>query len=166
MTISGNDFWEFMVSRDYTFFAGVPDSTFGPAYNALTSNPHLTYIPATREDSALGVASAAYFSGQKGAVVMQNSGLGNVINPLTSFSLMYEIPILLIIGWRGFGGPDSDAPEHWIMGEKTPLFLELLNIPYAVLDTDLHHEKIDELLQSIEIQQKPGALLVPPGVFN
>ena len=96
MTIRGNDFWEFLISRDYTFFAGVPDSTFGPAYNALTSNPYLTYVPATREDSAIGVASAAYFSGEKGGVVMQNSGLGNVINPLTSFNLMYEIPVLFL----------------------------------------------------------------------
>tara|TARA_B100000676_G_C18065143_1_gene840450 strand:- start:1343 stop:1723 length:381 start_codon:yes stop_codon:yes gene_type:complete len=126
----------------------------------------LTYVPATREDSAIGVASAAYFSGEKGVVVMQNSGLGNVINPLTSFSLMYEIPVLLIIGWRGFGGPGSDAPEHWIMGEKTPSFLELLDIPYAILDTELDDEKIDQFLQSIEMQQKPGALLVPPGIFN
>ena len=53
-------------------------------------------------------------------MIMQNSGIGNVVNPLASFSLMYKIPVLLVVGWRGYGGPPNDAPEHWIMGAKPP----------------------------------------------
>ena len=60
---------------------------------------------------------------------MQNSGIGNLINPLTSFNLLYKIPVLLIIGWRGYGGEPNDAPEHWLMGQKSESFFQLLDIP-------------------------------------
>ena len=96
-------FWAALKARGLTFFAGVPDSTFHEAYNVMVDDPEIQYIPAVREDVALGVASAAYFDGKLGGVIMQNSGIGNIVNPLTSFSLMYKIPALLIVGWRGQG---------------------------------------------------------------
>ena len=98
-------FWDVLKGRGLTFFAGVPDSTFQAAYNLMVRDPEIRYIPAVREDVALGLASAAYFSGRLGGVMMQNSGIGNIVNPLTSFSLMYQIPVLLMVGWRGYGGP-------------------------------------------------------------
>ncbi len=108
-------FWKTLKLRGFTFFAGVPDSTFQSAYQGMFNDPDIQYIPAVREDVALGVASAAYFSGRWGGVILQNSCIGNLVNPLTSFSLMYRVPVLLIVGWRGYGGPPNDAPEHWIM---------------------------------------------------
>jgi sulfopyruvate decarboxylase TPP-binding subunit len=113
------EFWNALKVRGITFFSGVPDSTFQEAYHHLAEDPDFSYIPAVREDVALGIASAAYFDGRLGGVVMQNSGIGNIVNPLTSFSLLYKIPVLLVIGWRGYGGAPNDAPEHWIMGAKT-----------------------------------------------
>ena len=121
-------FWGVLKSRGLNFFAGVPDSTFGEAYNFMVRDPDIRYVPAVREDVALGVASAAYFAGGLGGVIMQNSGIGNIVNPLTSFSLMYKIPVLLVVGWRGYGGPPNDAPEHWIMGVKTPEIIDLLEV--------------------------------------
>ncbi len=109
-------FWDGLKGRGLNFFAGVPDSIFQNAYNVMVNDPEIRYVPAVREDVALGIASAAYFAGRLGGVVMQNSGVGNIVNPLTSFSLMYKIPVLLIVGWRGHDGPPNDAPEHWIMG--------------------------------------------------
>jgi sulfopyruvate decarboxylase TPP-binding subunit len=159
-------FWEVLKARRVTFFSGVPDSTFGKAYNHMIADPEIRYIPAVREDVALGVASAAYFTGQLGGVIMQNSGIGNLVNPLTSFSLMYKLPVLLIIGWRGYGGPPHDAPEHWIMGLKTPEILALLDVPYAILEADKLEPTVDHLLGTITQRCVPGALLVRPGVIQ
>ena len=159
-------FWELMKSRGLTFFSGVPDSTFGRAYNMMVNDPEIRYVPAVREDTALGIASAAYMTGQLGVVMMQNSGIGNIINPLTSFSLMYKIPVLLIVGWRGYGGPPNDAPEHWIMGVKTPEIFELLDVPYEVPEPDSVESSLDRLLASIEQKSVPGALLVRAGVIE
>ena len=97
---------------------------------------------------------------------MQNSGIGNIVNPLTSFSLMYKVPVLLIIGWRGFGGPPNDAPEHWIMGVKTPEILELLGIPCEIMEPETLESGLDRLLGKIQQESIPGALLVRAGMIG
>ncbi len=164
--MEANQFWCALKQRGLTFFSGVPDSTFQTAYDVMLSDPDIRYVPAVREDVALGVASAAYFVGRRGGVIMQNSGLGNLVNPLTSFSLMYRIPLLLMIGWRGYGGPPNDAPEHWVMGEKTPALLDLLGIPYVIMEPDDSASVLDALLENIDAQSIPGALLVRAGVIT
>lgn len=166
MAIDSKQFWKALKERGYTFIAGVPDSTFGPAYKEMLGDSEIRYIPAVREDVALGIASAAYFSGRKGAVIMQNSGIGNVVNPLTSFSLMYKIPVLLLVGWRGYGGPTTDAPEHWIMGAKTSELLGLLDVPCEVLEPEDLEKTLDRLLARMDDLSVPGALLVPAGVIK
>jgi len=159
-------FWDALKKRGVTFFSGVPDSTFQEAYHWMFNDPEIRYVPAVREDVALGMASAAYFTGQLGGVLMQNSGIGNIVNALTSFSLMYKIPVILIIGWRGFGGPPNDAPEHWIMGAKTPSILEMLEVPYQILEPDNLDSALDRLLETIKAQSIPGALLVRAGIIQ
>ena len=159
-------FWDVLKARGLNFFSGVPDSTFGEAYNFMVRDPEIRYVPAVREDVALGVASAAYFAGRLGGVMMQNSGIGNIVNPLTSFSLMYKIPVLLIVGWRGYGGPPNDAPEHWIMGVKTPQLFELLEVPYEILEPESLEADLDRLLEKINKNSVPGALLVRAGLIN
>lgn len=159
-------FWEVLKARGLTFFSGVPDSTLLHAYSLMAQDPEIRYIPAVREDVALGVASAAYFTGKLGGVMMQNSGVGNIVNPLTSFSLMYKIPALLIVGWRGYGGPPHDAPEHWIMGVKTPAIFDLLDVPYEIPEPDHLASALDRLLAVIEARSIPGALLVRAGVIT
>jgi sulfopyruvate decarboxylase alpha subunit len=162
--IEPSAFWDILKSKGISFVSGVPDSTFKKMYDYMVDDPEIRYIPAVREDVALGLASAAYFQGEVGAVVMQNSGIGNVVNPLTSFSLMYQIPVLLIVGWRGYGGPPNDAPEHWVVGTKSPEILETLNIPFEILETENFEDCIDRLLVRIINESVPGALLVRPGI--
>ena len=100
-------FWNALKTRGLTFFSGVPDSTLHTAYNLMVHDPDIRYIPAVREDVALGVASAAYFTGQLGGVMMQNSGLGNLVNPLTSFR---EIAQLSLRKGSGRLGGESKGP--------------------------------------------------------
>ena len=164
--INPQSFWDALKARRLTFFSGVPDSTFQRTYNAMVADPDIRYVPAVREDVALGVVSAAYFHGGLGSVMMQNSGIGNIVNPLTSFNLIYKIPALLVVGWRGYGGPPNDAPEHWIMGEKTTEFFDLLQLPYEILEQGRLEATLDLLLDAIEQQSVPGALLVRSGVLE
>ena len=159
-------FWNVFKDRGINFFSGVPDSTFGEAYNQMVIDPGIRYVPAVREDVALGIASSAFFAGFIGGVIMQNLGIGNIVNTLSSFSMMYHIPVLLIIGWRGYGGPPNDAPEHWIMGSKTTDILELLEIPYKAVEPDGLENLLDDLLKDIQHRMCPGALLVRPGIVQ
>jgi len=164
--MDAQEFWAALKGRGLNFFSGVPDSTFQNAYNVMVDDPDIRYVPAVREDVALGIASATYFTGGLGGVIMQNSGVGNLVNPLTSFNLMYKIPAFLVVGWRGYGGPPNDAPEHWIMGEKTPQFFDLLDVPYEILEPDNLDTALDRLLAAIKERSAPGALLVRAGVIT
>ena len=164
MHVAPSQFWDALKARGYTFFAGVPDSTFASVYDVLMRDPEIRYVPAVREDVALGVTSAAYLAGRRGGVIMQNSGIGNIINPLSSFSLIYKIPVLLIVGWRGYGGPPNDAPEHWIMGAKTREILQLLNIPCVELEPGRLEQALDRIISRMDELSVPGVLLVRPGV--
>ncbi|SUZ48690.1 uncharacterized protein METZ01_LOCUS1544 [marine metagenome] len=164
--MDAHEFWATLKRRGLRFFSGVPDSTFQGAYSVMANDPDIRYVPAVREDVALAIASATYFTGGLGGVIMQNSGVGNLVNPLTSFNLMYKIPAFLIVGWRGYGGPPNDAPEHWIMGAKTPQFFDLLDVPYAILKPDNLGAAVDHLLADIKERSVPGALLVRSGVIS
>ena len=164
--MDSTEFWGELKRRGINFFSGVPDSTFQDAYSAMMADPEIRYVPAVREDVALGVASSVWFTGGLGGVIMQNSGVGNLVNPLTSFNLMYQIPALIIVGWRGYGGPPNDAPEHWIMGVKTPQIFDLLDVPYEVLEPDNLETALDRLLATIRERSIPGALLVRAGVIE
>ena len=141
-------FCQTLKSRGLRFFAGVTDPTFGRACAAIGEDANIRYVPAVREDVAVGVASACYFAGSLGGVLMQNSGIGNVIDPLTSFNLLYKAPALLVAGWRGIGDEPNDTPEHWIMGAKTA------------------ESKLDRLLAAIAEMSIPGVLLVRPEVLE
>ena len=152
--------------RGLTFVSGVPDSTLRSVFEQVLHDPEIRYVPAVREDVALGVASAAYFTGRLGLVLLQNSGLGNLVNGVTSFSLVYKIPCVLVVGWRGYGGPPGDAPEHWVMGVKTLGMLELLDLPYQILEPGDPRACLDRLLAAIRKRSVPGALIVRPGAIE
>jgi sulfopyruvate decarboxylase TPP-binding subunit len=117
-----------------------------------------------REDVALGIASAAHLAGRRGGILLQNSGLGNVVNPLTSFNLIYRIPVLMVVSWRGYGG--KDAPEHLIMGEKTPDLLHTLGVPHTVLEAETLEENLQWAVATLEQQQVPVAVILRQGIVE
>jgi sulfopyruvate decarboxylase subunit alpha len=159
---TAHEFWDILKSEQVTFFAGVPCSLLEGVINVGLADPAVTYIPAVREDVALGIASAAQLAGRRGGVLMQNSGLGNVVNPLTSFNLIYRIPVLMVVSWRGFGG--KDAPEHLIMGEKTLDLLHTLGIPHAVLEAATLEENLQWAVSTMEQQRIPVAVILRQAV--
>ena len=103
-----------------------------------------------------------YQPAKKAAVVyMQNSGLGNIVNPYSSLlnENIYNIPFLLIVGWRGEPGI-ADEPQHLFQGEKTLEQLELLDINYSILDTNIDIEKAIELARKENLKNKPYSFVV------
>lgn len=158
-------FVQALKDQDYGFFVGVPCSLLKGLVLTLDGDPELHYISATREDSAIGMAVGASMAGKRPMVLMQNSGLGVALNALSSLALMYQTPSLLIVSWRGQGG--KDAPEHILMGEIMLPVLDLLGIPYQVLDAE---KSMDEQLRwatdIIDQEHKTAALIAPKGVLQ
>jgi sulfopyruvate decarboxylase alpha subunit len=160
---TAHELWDILKREQVTWWAGVPCSLLEGVINIGLADPAVTYIPAVREDVALGIASAAHLTGCRGGVLMQNSGLGNVVNPLTSFNLIYRIPVLMLVSWRGYGG--KDAPEHVIMGEKTPELLHTLGIPHVILEADSLETDVQWAISAMEQQLTPVALILRPAII-
>jgi phosphonopyruvate decarboxylase len=149
----------------FDFFCGVPCSLLKGIVSILEKDADARYVSATREDSALGMAAGAFFGGKRPMVLMQNSGLGVSVNALASLHTLYEIPVLLVISWRG--EDRSDAPEHWMMGEIMTPVLDLMKIPHRLLDkNEAMATQIAWAKEQLETTQKPVALIVPAGVLE
>ncbi len=162
--ISAERFWGALKERNITFFSGVPCSILKNAINNVLNDPQIIYIPAPREEAALGIASGAYMCGRMSGILIQNSGLGNIVDSLTSFNLIYKVPVLMIITWRGYLG--KDAPEHLVMGEKTINLLVELGIPYGVLGEDNLDNLIGEISSSMNREKIPGAIVLKKGIVE
>jgi len=114
----------------FDFYTGVPCSFLTPIINRVISGPESRYVGATSEGEAVAIAAGAWLAGRETVVMMQNSGLGNAVNPLTSLNFPFRIPTLLIVTWRG--GPGiSDEPQHELMGRITPQLFDVMDIPHA-----------------------------------
>ena len=116
----------------FGIIAGVPCSSLGGLINAASAHPAVRYIGAANEGDAVAIAAGAWLAGSRGAVFMQNSGLGNAINPLTSLVSTFAIPMRLVIGWRG-RPIVADEPQHRLMGEITPALLRLCEFEIMTL---------------------------------
>ncbi|MDR0790918.1 MAG: phosphonopyruvate decarboxylase, partial [Methanomassiliicoccaceae archaeon] len=122
---------------------------------------------AANEGNAVAIAAGRYLStGRPGVVYMQNSGIGNAVNPLLSMAdeEVYSIPMLLIIGWRGEPGI-KDEPQHVKQGKVTLSLLEAMGIPYVILDEN-YREQIDRCHDLMIKNQAPVAMMVRQGTFD
>lgn len=161
--IKVDDFWNELSKGGYEFFSGVPCSILSNILDYAIKDPKITYVPAVRENNALGIASGAYLAGKKSGILIQNSGLGNIINGLLSFNLIYDIPVLMFITWRGYQG--NDAPEHVIMGEKMMDLLEQLDIPTIILSEHFKRE-LSNSIKLAEREKTPVAVIIKRGIIG
>jgi phosphonopyruvate decarboxylase len=127
--ISAASFIEHLRALGYSQYAGVPCSFLKPFINYVISDPALNYIGAASEGEAVGITLGAYLGGRQTVTMCQNSGLGNMVNPLTSLNYPFRIPTLLITTWRGEPGV-KDEPQHELMGQITHRLLETMEIPW------------------------------------
>ena len=128
-------FIEHLRELGYSQYAGVPCSYLKPFINYVIDDPTLDYLGAASEGEAVGITLGAHFAGRKTVTMCQNSGLGNMVNPLTSLNHPFRVPTLLITTWRGEPGV-PDEPQHEQMGQITHRLLETLDIPWHPFPTD------------------------------
>ncbi|RMH07019.1 MAG: sulfopyruvate decarboxylase subunit alpha [Nitrospirae bacterium] len=160
--IDSDDFVQALQTIGIDFFTGVPDTILAGIIVALEERR--LYTPSVREDEAVALAAGAYLGGKIPAVLMQNSGLGNALNVLMSLHLIYRIPTILVISWRGFEG--KDAPEHVVMGQTMTTLLETVKIPYRAVTSQTVGEDLNWTARTFMEQRIPVALLLKKGVVK
>jgi phosphonopyruvate decarboxylase len=150
-------------------FVGVPDSLMKGFCSALDANvSEGRHLVTANEGAAVAAAAGHYLAtGRPAVVYMQNSGLGNAVNPLSSLasSRVYGIPMVLMIGWRGEPGV-SDEPQHEHQGAITPGQLDLLDIPTTILGADAEPLALEDAYRRAVEATGPVALLVRKGAFD
>lgn len=151
--------------------AGVPDSTLKQFCDALQQDDTFKHHTTVNEGAAVAMAVGTYLATAKPACVyMQNSGIGNAVNPLTSLANkdVYGIPMLFIVGWRGEPGV-KDEPQHVFQGKITCECFDLLAIPYEVIDSNTTVEELviimDKAKSAFE-QELQFAIIVKSGTFE
>jgi len=155
-------------------YYGVPDSLLKD-FAMFISDEFATenterHVITANEGTAIGLAAGYYMgSGKPACVYLQNSGLGNVVNPIMSCAheKVYGIPMLLMIGWRGEPGV-KDEPQHNFMGAQTTAVLDSMQVKYAVLPDNLADATkcVEEAAQYMAANNAPYAILVRKGTFE
>lgn len=149
-------------------FIGVPCSILAPLINYILDNPReMEYLNPANEAHALGLATGFYLGSEKIPIVFsQNSGLGNMVNPITSLNQIYKVPVFLLITWRGFGGPGADAPEHDIAGCDLEDYLKVFHLPYEVLSENDYASQIAKLRNIASNEKSPVAAVIKKDFFD
>jgi phosphonopyruvate decarboxylase len=169
--INPKAFYNWLTEQNIEFFSGVPDSLLKNICAYITDNaPKTNHIIAANEGNAVALAAGHHLAtGKIPLVYMQNSGIGNAVNPLLSLvdKQVYKIPVLLMIGWRGEPGI-KDEPQHITQGEVTPALLEAMKIPYQIFSMNEENakEQIHSIVSEIEKSNSPYAILIKKGTFD
>ncbi|HEX7681944.1 MAG TPA: phosphonopyruvate decarboxylase [Trinickia sp.] len=165
--IEAAQFVEAARRRGFTWYAGVPCSFLTPFINYVLQDPALHYVGAANEGDAValiaGVALGAR-NGERGVTMMQNSGLGNAVSPLTSLTWTFRLPQLLIVTWRGEPGV-ADEPQHALMGPITPSLLETMEIPWEPFprEADAIEPALARAAEHMDKTGRPYALVMHKG---
>ncbi len=170
--IKSEEFLTALQKNNIEFFTGVPDSLLKELCacidDTFSSDQHVINA---NEGGAIALAMGYHLAtGKTPLVYLQNSGLGNTINPLLSLAdkAVYSIPMLLIIGWRGEPGV-HDEPQHIKQGAVQNDLLTAMDIPFEIIDaidSDTYTAKITQLLAIASQESKPVALIVRKGTFS
>ena len=151
------DFCQSLATAGYDTYTGVPCSFLTGLIN--TAMQAYTYINATNEGDAVAIAAGLVLGGKQPVVLMQNSGLGNAVSPITSLLMPFKLPVLLIIGWRGQPGY-PDEPQHQLMGDITVGLLQLMGVtPYIFGETDWDIQLAQ--IQKCRASKTSAAILIP-----
>ena len=169
--ISPKFFYDTLASYGIDFYTGVPDSLLKNLCAYITDHADSSHnIIAANEGGAMGLAAGHYLAtGQIPVVYMQNSGEGNIINPLASLTDpdVYNIPVLLVIGWRGKPGV-HDEPQHVTQGKVTTGLLTVMGIDYTVLskEEDKSDAQIKKAIAYMQATKQCYALVVEKDTFD
>jgi phosphonopyruvate decarboxylase len=165
--IEARDFIEAARERGFGWYAGVPCSYLTPFINYVVQDPSLRYLSMANEGDAVAlIAGATLGNGGApcGIAMMQNSGLGNAVSPLTSLTWTFRLPQLLIVTWRGQPGV-ADEPQHALMGPITPAMLTTMEIPWELFPAERPAlgAALDRAKAHMAASGRPYALVMPKG---
>lgn len=166
-------FISILESYGIQFYTGVPDSQLKELCDFLNDSYGISdkHVIAANEGACVGLAAGYHLATEKTACIyMQNSGIGNAVNPVTSLlnTRVYAIPALFIIGWRGEPGK-KDEPQHIFQGAITQKLLEDLDIETYIMSEDTTIEQLEEIMKHFSNRFKVGksaAILVRKGAFE
>ncbi|HMR49653.1 MAG TPA: phosphonopyruvate decarboxylase [Arachnia sp.] len=168
-TIDTTAFYDHLIAQGVELFTGVPDSLLQDLCACIYDRtPREANIVAANEGNAVGLACGYHVAtGKYAAVYLQNSGLGNIVNPVLSLAHpdVYGVPMLLIIGWRGEPGV-KDEPQHVAQGRLTTAMLDAMEVPYQVVAPSTWETQVDDALATMRDTSAPVALLVRKGAFS
>ncbi|MBA2652725.1 MAG: phosphonopyruvate decarboxylase [Tatlockia sp.] len=156
-----------LINRGVQHFSGIPCSYLTPLINVVIERNDTHYVVASSEGEALAIASGMWLGGKMSVVMSQNSGFGNMINPLTSLSAPFGIPILLLITWRGRPG-EKDEPQHEVMGKIMIELLDLLGIKWAFFPKNNSEipTSLDIAFEEMKNSHKPYAFILEKESFS
>ncbi len=165
------DFYKFLNSIDVNFFTGVPDSLLKSFCGYVADHsPANSHIISSNEGAAVGIGIGYHLAtGNIPMVYMQNSGLGNAINPLISLAdqEVYSIPMIILIGWRG-EPKTKDEPQHIKQGKVMLPMIKSMKMPYETLTGDFKKDKriVKSLLKKAKESQGPVFLVAKKNIFK
>ncbi len=133
--IKPSEFVGALKKNGFTRFTGVPCSFFQAAINHVLAQPDLHYTMVPNEGAALALASGSYLAGEPTTLLIQNSGFGNLVNPLTSLNMIYDIPVLIFMSGRAYGV--EDEPQHEIIGRTMGPVLGAMGVGFEEMPADL-----------------------------
>jgi phosphonopyruvate decarboxylase len=168
--IEARHFVEAARERGFRWYAGVPCSYLTPFINYVLQNESLHYVSMANEGDAVALIAGVALAGdpdaphRRGIAMMQNSGLGNAVSPLTSLTWTFRLPVLLIVTWRGQPGV-ADEPQHALMGPITPALLDTMQIPWELFPTeaDAIEPALERATAHMDRTGRPYALVMQKG---
>ncbi len=173
--IEAAQFVEAARERGFDWYAGVPCSFLTSFINYVLQDDSLHYVSAANEGDAVALIAGVALGGarlgaalgsqpRRGIAMMQNSGLGNAVSPLTSLTWTFRLPQLLIVTWRGQPGV-HDELQHALMGPITPQMLETMEIPWELFPTEVEQigPALDRAIEYMDSTGRPYALVMQKG---
>jgi phosphonopyruvate decarboxylase len=171
MVLDPLKFYNILADKGVCFFTGVPDSLLKQFCLCVDDNVSKNrHIIAANEGNAIALATGYYLgTGKIPLVYMQNSGLGNAVNPLLSLCdpAIYSIPLIMLVGWRGEPGTE-DEPQHVKQGNVQLDLIKAMDIPYLIIsksDQDFR-TKISDSIKIASFQKRPFAFIIKKGTFS
>jgi len=166
-------FFQNLIKYNFGFFSGVPDSLLKNICAYITDNTESKdHIIAANEGNALSLGIGYHLAtGKLPLIYMQNSGLGNIVNPLLSLADpdVYSVPMLLMIGWRGEPNV-KDEPQHKKQGRVTLEMLDVMEVPYQILSIETSDEQAQEIIKKASDEalknNRPYAIVVKKNSFS
>lgn len=165
--IDPKDFFQALKAEEVGPFVGVPCSLISSLIAYAVEHPQeVSYVNPAHESHAMGYAAGSYMAtGTLPMVFMQNSGFGNIVNPLTSLHQIYDIPALLLVTWRAESGYGTDAPEHWIVGRDMENYFKTFHLPYRILTKATWRDDLKAMAAEARTTKKPAVICAKKGMF-